>query len=181
MQCYQLNLAGLSLCVQGTLCRFLHTDDNRRFIPVHTGNTLVSTCAVLVEAVYPCAYREHCQQCHIYGTQHGLSLYIQGTRVNKKPPSWRLRFIPVHTGNTSCICNSARPSSVYPCTYREHNADDFYRYVPTGLSLYIQGTRLSALRPSNQPRFIPVHTGNTPIITYCFIIKIMTTKFLPIF
>ena len=98
-----------------------------RFIPVYTGNTSLQRALHYRPAVYPCAYREHIlhQQSRI--DQGGLSLCIQGTRVNKKPPSWRLRFIPVHTGNTSVGCVFLAGESVYPCTYREHVLDKINR------------------------------------------------------
>ena len=50
-----------------------------------------------------------------------------------------------------------------------------------GLSLCVQGTPLNQRYQQSSRRFIPVHTGNTLIITYCFIIKILAVKFLPPF
>ena len=74
--------SGLSLCIQGTLlCRqclsFLI-----RFIPVHTGNTSATKWNITDESVYPCAYREHRAEKKAYTLSPGLSLCIQGTRLN---------------------------------------------------------------------------------------------------
>ena len=114
-----------------------------------------------LRTVYPCAYREHVNFIKWWRKHSGLSLCIQGTffifsRI--APPN---RFIPVHTGNIlqTIIYNTGDP--VYPCAYREH-------YV---FRMFCHSCN----------RFIPVHTGNIPIITNCFIIKILTSKFLPIF
>ena len=71
--------------------------------------------------------------------------------------------------------------TVYPCAYRELAGDDLQIARAGGLSLCIQGTHPLGSGYTSTFRFIPVYTGNTPIITYCFIIKILTVKFLPIF
>ena len=72
-----------------------------------------------------------------------------------------MRFIPVHTGNTTDpLCRTIR-SSVYPCAYREHNTDEILSVFVNGLSLCIQGTLRSHSGNQLLNRFIPVHTGNT--------------------
>ena len=126
-----------------------------------TGNTYVTAVKNITSTVYPCVYREHKAQRTITALATGLSLCVQGTLHLIGEPLPARRFIPVCTGNTSFISNKNRNASVYPCVYREHG--------------------LTANDESFCNRFIPVCTGNTPIITYCFIIKILTTKFLPIF
>ena len=153
--------AGLSLCIQGThlyrmICLILF-----RFIPVHTGNTVMSCGINVLKAVYPCAYREHIHCPFSSIKRIGLSLCIQGTRL----------------GIMICF----QFISVYPCAYREHKIRGMVFKRFTGLSLCIQGTLMRKKLTQCCTRFIPVHTGNTPIITYCFIIKILTVKFLPIF
>ena len=50
---------GLSLCIQGTHCWDLAHCFFDRFIPVHTGNTNIERYCQSIDAVYPCAYREH--------------------------------------------------------------------------------------------------------------------------
>ena len=178
---YHFIFSGLSLCIQGTLTLSFNSPLRRRFIPVHTGNTWVSDFLWLAVAVYPCAYREHADPSPIGFPYCGLSLCIQGTlHLFQLSPDIG-RFIPVHTGNT--LVPDIRPSRppVYPCAYREHSSLPMSIITCCGLSLCIQGTLMRKKLTQCCARFIPVHTGNTPIITYCFIIKILTTKFLPIF
>ncbi len=112
---------------------------------------------------------------------NGLSLCIQGTFLNLLSNSSKRRFIPVYTGNIHRYRYIHIPASVYPCVYREHTFYSFGCRVQRGLSLCIQGTYPYRMALQPHHRFIPVYTGNIPIITYCFIIKILTTKFLPIF
>ena len=111
----------------------------------------------------------------------GLSLCIQGTYDRAINFAERGRFIPVHTGNIFFPLTKSSLKSVYPCAYREHSIGDIRKLIDDGLSLCIQGTLIRSAGFGINSRFIPVHTGNIPIITYCFIIKILTTKFLPIF
>ena len=111
--------------------------------------------------VYPCVYREHV--------------------ILKSTPFDIYRFIPVHTGNIFRKLQVYLIKTVYPCAYREHPVESNNISRGRGLSLCIQGTFNIKKFQAPWGRFIPVHTGNIPIITYCFIIKILTTKFLPIF
>ena len=67
----------------------------------------------------------------------------------------------MYTGNIDELIEAHDWVAVYPCVYREHDE--------------------LAERIISVARFIPVYTGNIPIITYCFIIKILAVKFLPIF
>ena len=50
---------GLSLCVQGTQQLRILMRTSTRFIPVCTGNTLVTSAEMVYTPVYPCVYREH--------------------------------------------------------------------------------------------------------------------------
>ena len=112
--------SGLSLCIQGTLNFFCFSTPFSRFIPVHTGNTGVIRRRRRRYSVYPCAYREHAFPNFFYYFFGGLSLCIQGTRNYANFINCLMRFIPVHTGNTSASCMSKSMTSVYPCAYREH-------------------------------------------------------------
>ena len=174
----------------------------KRFIPVCTGNASVLHSNELTPPVYPCVYRERINQINNNLCIRGLSLCIQGTLCPRYPFGINSRFIPVCTGNIrklSCMrCNR----TVYPCVYREHsccfgivltsqrfipvctgniNSNGFSSVKPDGLSLCVQGTPECIHYLFLITRFIPVCTGNAPIITYCFIFKILTVKFLPIF
>ena len=112
--------AGLSLCVQGTPVSNIDGKVTKRFIPVHTGNTVGSKLTRLRTAVYPCAYREH------------VAFAFQAPLVR--------RFIPVHTGNTGTSSIPSLIAAVYPCAYREHVKKPQILLKEIGLSLCIQGT-----------------------------------------
>ena len=89
------------------------------FIPVCTGNTKESADWASDLTVYPCAYREHLLPHLPSGKRLGLSLCIQGTRSVLHSLKLNERFIPVYTGNSSCIDRFSIISPVYPCAYRE--------------------------------------------------------------
>ena len=111
----------------------------------------------------------------------GLTLRVQGTTIKfTREITWQ-RFIPVYTGNTKTQYDRPKCTPVYPCVYREHSDVFLLPPLGRGLSLCVQGTLSILPRCYLGDRFIPVHTGNTLIITYCFIIKILTVKFLPPF
>ena len=152
-----------------------------RFIPVCTGNTLIIYYHHVQLTVYPCVYREHvpfhCRRTH----GNGLSLCVQGTCCCSVFSTSEYRFIPVCTGNMEHFLPRQDILPVYPCVYREHSFIDYTNTGLNGLSLCVQGTLALVAINMLLLRFIPVCTGNIPIITYCFIIKILTTKFLPIF
>ena len=115
---------GLSLCIQGTRQLFNKYMEKTRFIPVYTGNTFINPIECPIHPVYPCVYREHAK--HDRLTQSNV------------------RFIPVYTGNT--VVKSAFRSSqaVYPCVYREHKPFYSVSIFEVGLSLCIQGTRVTS-------------------------------------
>ena len=152
-----------------------------RFIPVYTGNIAVNSSVATAASVYPCVYREHVADLRFCKNHHGLSLCIQGTWGVTPPSTSPSRFIPVYTGNMLSHLSVKNILTVYPCVYREHNRSYNADLINSGLSLCIQGTSYAFPLTHECLRFIPVYTGNIPIITYCFIIKILTVKFLPIF
>ena len=115
-------LFGLSLCIQGTRSTPSYDRGVRRFIPVYTGNTAINNGRYYELPVYPCVYREHLLIKSYILTNRGLSLCIQGTRQRKTQRRWRIRFIPVYTGNTATTYQLMLSGSVYPCVYREHKA-----------------------------------------------------------
>ena len=159
--CYGVYEHGLSLCIQGTLIFGIDSCLMSRFIPVYTGNAYYYRVSHRQFSVYPSVYRERYVYTSIRLVNNGLSLCIQGTQTRLRRPDLGPRFIPVYTGNA----NACLISSWYKC----------------GLSLCIQGTLYFISFHFPLLRFIPVYTGNAPIITYCFIFKILTAKFLPIF
>ena len=132
-----------------------------RFIPVHTGNTKSTQALAKVLAVYPRAYGEH-HSGHL--DQHplrGLSPCIRGTRVTHRRSTPRMRFIPVHTGNTCTADIQPHLEPVYPRAYGEHQGRNCPEDVRRGLSPCIRGTPSLWHRDWISLRFIPVHTGNT--------------------
>ena len=161
LKCISLVNGGLSLCVQGTSVIWFYRFRGARFIPVCTGNIIEWNGRNYYTPVYPCVYREPRQYTCTNKRVNGLSLCIQGTHSISQIFSYAGRFIPVYTGNP--------------------NTDKLVPALNSGLSLCIQGTPKQGDTWDILARFIPVYTGNPPIITYCFIIKILTTKFLPIF
>ena len=75
----QRTACGLSLCIQGTLYILPVNRQERRFIPVYTGNTNSAIFDGICLAVYPCVYREHLLRNTNKALNFGLSLCIQGT------------------------------------------------------------------------------------------------------
>ena len=142
----------------------MRSGSNRRFIPVYTGNTIPAWLCPLLVSVYPCVYREHIAKYKNILIILGLSLCIQGTQSIFNSIVVRIRFIPVYTGNTITISPSRGFLTVYPCVYREHDWPKNGWSNCAGLSLCIQGTRTARARCEPRYRFIPVYTGNTPII-----------------
>ena len=130
--------------IQGTL--FIHALNvaTSRFIPVYTRNTNTCESAFTNVEVYPCVYREH-----------------------KKKVTYKIitvRFIPVYTGNAKTTHLDDTCSSVYPCVYRERSANSIAVHQQYGLSLCIQGTLCYQTHCQMSTRFIPVYTGNAPLI-----------------
>ena len=91
-----------------------------RYIPVPTGNSINFSYKFKNISVYPCTYRE-------------LELgQINFTRLS--------RYIPVPTGNSSEFQALIHISPVYPCTYRELAKAWVKKREHYGISLYLQGT-----------------------------------------
>ena len=105
--------------------------------------------------------------------EHGISLYLQGTRVINWTISELVRYIPVPTGNSFGIRERTVNHAVYPCTYRElpdiiEPADSY-----VGISLYLQGTLFSTTINLSLVRYIPVPTGNSsPIKNSIYLIAV---------
>ena len=139
-----------------------------------TGNISTTACSPMPTPVYPCVYREHFIFPANTKSGHGLSLCVQGTSINRNSYIGIGRFIPVCTGNIKRHYYRVASVPVYPCVYREHVVTRNFIINYPGLSLCVQGTSPRNRNDLSLVRFIPVCTGNIPIITYCFIIKILT-------
>ena len=156
----------LSLCIQGTHTIALFFTCFWPFIPVYTGNTTCCWTILIVNAVYPCVYREHLRSKVVIMVVHRLSLCIQGTRFYLDNHHVHKPFIPVYTGNTIIIVFNLWKLRVYPCVYREHNILSFSMLQQARLSLCIQGTHVSLFFVALKKPFIPVYTGNTKSLAF---------------
>ena len=93
-------LIGLSLCIQGTRRGQKFLMDCRRFIPMYIGNTRHHRMGTKKAPVYPYVYREHVLILNNLESRSGLSLCIQGTRIQALIHRHEFRFIPMYIGNT---------------------------------------------------------------------------------
>ena len=75
----------------------------------------------------------------------------------------------MYTGNTTVTTQIISAVAVYPCVYREHSSMSVCGLIASGLSLCIQGTRLSNEIGDAYHRFIPVYTGNTNSLLFCYL------------
>ena len=111
----------------------------------------------------------------------GISLYLQGTHMEKILSANTHRYIPVPTGNSIWFLNFLIINTVYPCTYRELCLRNKIYHLILGISLYLQGTRplllcnafFNSVYPCtyrelgevlldiHESRYIPVPTGNS--------------------
>ncbi len=112
---------GSSPCIRGTQIYIRSIEFCFRFIPVHTGNTGFSLRTITVIAVHPRAYGEHKLCSVICFTCIGSSPCIRGTHDHIDIKTSPLRFIPVHTGNTSGQLPTAIKLPVHPRAYGEHS------------------------------------------------------------
>ena len=70
----------------------------------------------------------------------------------------------MYTGNTVYDVFKSADFTVYPCVYREHICPRCRVSRQPGLSLCIQGTRITVRIRNKYYRFIPVYTGNTIVV-----------------
>ena len=156
---------GISLYLQGTLNAYVGNVKLRRYIPVPTGNSLLTDMRAPISAVYPCTYRELKEVRRLTTINSGISLYLQGTRFLPIVLPLGNRYIPVPTGNSKLKKGRNRLKPVYPCTYRELLSKPPARAALIGISLYLQGTHALIVFICFTPRYIPVPTGNSSAAT----------------
>ncbi len=128
---------------------------------MHTGNTSLFIASSSAHSVHPRAYGEHwCV--HVFGHHvRGSSPCIRGTLSHTVRKSLKMRFIPVHTGNTPRISLRTIISPVHPRAYGEHLQSMQPVNIRYGSSPCIRGTPAINATCEYSIRFIPVHTGNT--------------------
>ena len=152
---------GSSPYTRGTHVCVLTRAQIRRFIPVHTGNTMRLYVPWVSGSVHPRTHGEHengypgnnaymrfipvhtgntdIPNCAAVGAT-GSSPYTRGTRSGPPVISPLLRFIPVHTGNTIDNPRAATNASVHPRTHGEHSSCGSSSSCPAGSSPYTRGT-----------------------------------------
>ena len=131
---------GISLYLQGTRTALSDRWHLWRYIPVPTGNSFAKYYHRLVNAVYPCTYRELLFLYFKSLVIIGISLYLQGTPNALSKGSNVFRYIPVPTGNSQRSSIIITYNTVYPCTYRELSESSLVYSLKGGISLYLQGT-----------------------------------------
>ncbi len=136
----------------------------RRFIPMHMGNTSHYLSPIIFITVYPHAYGEHANTNQSGRVNLGLSPCIWGTLSSGMPSSARIRFIPMHMGNTDEIERVSTDKTVYPHAYGEHSNCHNVSFTPCGLSPCIWGTLFINPITFIHTRFIPMHMGNTKMM-----------------
>ncbi len=154
-------LAGSSQCIRGTERRKRRDSGQRRFIPVHTGNRPGNLRLNLISAVHPRAYGEQEYEKVTAISDSGSSPCIRGTVSPRRSVVRRDRFIPVHTGNSLQRNMLQRVGAVHPRAYGEQFTASRTRVTTIGSSPCIRGTADWRRSCTPHPRFIPVHTGNS--------------------
>ena len=99
--------------------------------------------------------------CNVSYQKVGISLYLQGTRIQQLSHKQLIRYIPVPTGNSFASSSKIHFLAVYPCTYRELIVSIGPKHQIPGISLYLQGTPDTRRTNAKYPRYIPVPTGNS--------------------
>ena len=157
---------GSSPRVWGTLCYFLPTPPNPRFIPTRVGNTCTLLLSASISAVHPHACGEH--QCYFVSPFYffGSSPRVWGTLI-LEPRLFALeRFIPTRVGNTSAPAPESAPCPVHPHACGEHDTDAQTMTLLTGSSPRVWGTLPTPSCHVDGARFIPTRVGNTCLL-YC--------------
>ena len=151
---------GSSPCVRGTFEIKPPCKPSCRFIPVCTGNILLSWTNAELHPVHPRVYGEHAPDCQTPGLVGGSSPCVRGTYPAFRTSNSSLRFIPVCTGNISFLYSAVSRISVHPRVYGEHPTLDNVARDATGSSPCVRGTYPKDCDYFYGGRFIPVCTGN---------------------
>ncbi len=132
-----------------------------RFIPVHTGNSASMDNEKTPISVHPRTHGELNTSFVPFDTPAGSSPYTRGTLEEEYGGSDTLRFIPVHTGNSSRSACILIILSVHPRTHGELLKRSNRVLSHYGSSPYTRGTPGAVQSLHRSLRFIPVHTGNS--------------------
>ncbi len=93
--------------------------NGRRFIPIHTGNSPEPVKEEPVQTVHPHTHGELERGERGVVRRLGSSPYTRGTLLIVSVSIDNLRFIPIHTGNSSGTHYTRRSWSVHPHTHGE--------------------------------------------------------------
>ena len=155
---------GSSPWARGTLLFLICKIQFYRFIPVGTGNTPRTLSFSLIPTVHPRGHGEHCSVPYFTVEATGSSPWARGTLLLDLRYLARLRFIPVGTGNTAPLIFLTKPITVHPRGHGEHHGKYNETEQENGSSPWARGTQILNGCTTTNRRFIPVGTGNTPII-----------------
>ena len=132
-----------------------------RFIPIHTGNSILVASLSRKPPVHPHTHGELFRPMVSIPVIRGSSPYTRGTQEDRHFYRIALRFIPIHTGNSSLYVEWWIAASVHPHTHGELHSLHPVKDILCGSSPYTRGTpRFFRLTVADE-RFIPIHTGNS--------------------
>ena len=153
---------GSSPRMRGTQTDFMTIRDTFGIIPAHAGNTRKIFSSAGMRWDHPRACGEHA--CFVLSGDmfEGSSPRMRGTLpvVLYVPPAHGI--IPAHAGNTHMIRLNLFQWWDHPRACGEHFPDGGNRYLETGSSPRMRGTRRAARRRLLDHGIIPAHAGNTP-------------------
>ncbi len=110
---------GSSPYTRGTLLTPHQDLFSLRFIPVHTGNSFRYRGMRSRATVHPRTHGELQCSHRAPSFADGSSPYTRGTHQHETGKCYRIRFIPVHTGNSCVSSSSLIISTVHPRTHGE--------------------------------------------------------------
>ena len=152
---------GLSPYVRGKLLARYIVHQERRSIPVCTGETVSSIPIPFLIQVYPRMYGGNLPNFETRFFVQGLSPYVRGKRNTLRHLGRYSRSIPVCTGETDFPPEPSCEQWVYPRMYGGNTASRRTAVLTTGLSPYVRGKpHLLATLPTRVGS-IPVCTGET--------------------
>ena len=152
---------GSSPRTRGTL---VHRERRRfleRFIPADAGNTPPSATRPASLAVHPRGRGEHWLAQVLANVHGGSSPRTRGTPIDHDAAVGVTRFIPADAGNTHSPHPRGFVSPVHPRGRGEHCRVGRQMGGELGSSPRTRGTRVAAIQPPFQGRFIPADAGNT--------------------
>ncbi len=134
-----------------------------RFIPTSVGNTGGRAHHHRPIAVHPHERGEHRPSRRAECRPIGSSPRAWGTRQNRAPGLYQVRFIPTSVGNTPTGGCCRGHTAVHPHERGEHGVYSCVVYSPPGSSPRAWGTQCLIWRKNTMVRFIPTSVGNTRI------------------